>query len=364
MLLVFVSVLLPADSEAAELTLEPILRSAMDQQRIVVTPAGGAAVLLQDAILRVDPGREPQSVAVCATDQSLTLADDGSAYGVITHRPGAADFAPTATFALRDVGGDLIWSIGETEDVAYAISSQRRVVGLSLNINIAQQNRLHFYGPGGRMLREAVVPFALGGRFSSDGNVFFAPTAQDVLYTFDADGQSLWSAQGVRMFASTPDGSIVAAIGEGRLKLIEHGQLRASLDLGDLLVRRIAIAPDGDRIAIAGKHEVRVYRRQGLVQLWKAESGDPELAVTSVDLAADGRWTAVGVARDLGPEAGADNRHPDGEVRLYDAEGTRRHRARLAFDVWNIFSPTAVLAEDGSSMTITTRRAVYRADLP
>ncbi len=363
-LITTVSVLFPAASEAAELALEPILQSAMDQQRIVITPGGGAAVLLQDAILQADPGREPVSVAVCAADQSLALSDDGSAYGVTTHRHGAADFAPTATFTLRSATGDQIWSIGETEDVAYAISSQRRVVGLSLNINTARRNRIHFYGPDGRMLRDAAVPYGLGGRFSAQGNVFFAPSAQDVLYAFDADGRSLWTMQGVRLFASTPDGSVVAATGEGHLKLIENGQLRASLDLGDLLVRRIAIAPAGDRIAIAGKHEVRVYRTRGLVQLWRAESGDPALAITSVDIADHGRWTAVGVARDLGPEAGLNQRHPDGEVRVYDADGAQRHQASLAFDVWNIFSPTAVLAEDGASMTITTRRAVYRADLP
>jgi hypothetical protein len=88
------------------------------------------------------------------------------------------------------------------------------------------------------------------------------------------------------------------------------------------------------------------------------------LSWTSIDLASDGGWLVAGVARSLGLSAPVASRHPDGEVRAYDASGNLIHRAPMEFPAWNIWTPTIKLDQTGTEATVTTRRAIYRTVLP
>lgn len=349
---------------ASELTLAPVLQSPVDLHQIVAREDGSVAALQAAALLVAGaPGTEPVAVARRAEGQSLVLGDDGAVYGVISHLHAAADFAPAGSFELRRLDGARLWSLDATDDVAFAISSNQRVVGLSLNINTAERNRFHFYDHGGRLLREQVVPFALGGHFCADGSIFFVPTGQHELHAFDADGRLRWSAAGVQLFATTPAGERVAALGDGRLRLLEEGREMAATPV-DILVRRIAIAPDGLRIAIAGKQEARVFDAADLSWLWSVPAGRGDLNFTSIDIAAGGGPVALGLAEDAGPAVAPDQRHRRGEVRVLDGRGQPVHRVPLAFAAWNIFTPRVRFDASGAAITVTTRRAVYRALLP
>ncbi|MBM3317717.1 MAG: hypothetical protein FJY75_07675 [Candidatus Eisenbacteria bacterium] len=348
---------------AAELSLTTLIAGDEDLLQVVPRPDGGLGVLRQAGVGRLAPNGAWLAAETAEPGQTLHLGDDGDLVGVVTHRAGAADFAPTARFELRDARGRLLWSLGETEDVGYSISVRGAVVGKSLNINAPERNALHFYGRGGTLAAEAVVPHLLGGRFSADGGLYFAQSASTGLIAFDAGGAELWRRDGVRLFDATPDGRLTVAVHGERLELLDSGRPVARADLTGLLVRRVAIAPDGARIAVAGREELRVYDGN-LRPLWRDSLRDQGLAFTSVDLAAGDGWLLAGLARDLGPRVAVEERHPDGVVRAYDARGALRHEARLAFDAWNIFTPTAILDDTGKTLTITTRRAVYRTTLP
>ncbi len=257
-----------------------------------------------------------------------------------------------------------MWKTGETEDVTYSISRNGVVVGMMLNINIPERNALHFYDGAGRILAQVEVPYLETGRFEPRGNVYLAQSARDGLRAFEgATGRELWSVPDVRLFAATDDARDVAAVGGSSVRIIRNGAVGASVPTGGLLIRRIAIAPDGSRIAIAGKHEIRVYDGSG-TRLASISTGNEALSWTSVDVAAGGGWILAGVARDLGPAFGDDRRHPDGEVRAYDASGALVHSASLTFPIWNIWTPTVRFDRSGMAATITTRRAVYRTVLP
>jgi hypothetical protein len=296
--------------------------------------------------------------------QTLFLGDDGDRFGIATHREGAADFAPTAAFELRDRNGDLIWRIGSTEDVTYVISKGGAVVGMSLNINIPEHNLLHFYGDGGMLEAEVRVPHLTGGRFDPSGSIFLAMSATDGLLAFDSHGIELWRTANARMVASPPGGGRIAVLGDDVLRIVAQGRTTATAPLDRLLVRRLAIAPDGSRVAIATKHEIRIYDGGNLNLLVAIPLEDRALSWTSVDLGSANGWLVAGVARDLGSGHAPAERHPDGEVRAYDPTGRLVHQATLEFPIWNIWTPTVILDSTGLGLTVTTRRAVYRTVLP
>ncbi len=351
-------------ASAAELRLTPLLDSPGDLVRVVPLAQGGAALLDEGGIDVVRPGESRTSMVRAGEGQRVVLADGGGYYGVITHRDGPADFAPTKSFDLRSMDGSLVWSMGATEDVTYTISSAGAVVGLTLNINTPERNTLHFYGAGGVVNATKTFPVLTGGQFDADGRVFIAQSATGGIRVFDPIGTPLWAVDDAKMFATTPGGELTVVLRTGSLRLLRAGISIAEVPLAsDFLVRRIAIAPDGSRTAIAGKHEIRVYD-EALAPTAVLQTGDEAFSWTSIDVAASNGWILACMARDLGPTTPVDHRHPDGEVRAYDATGTLVHRASLRFGVWNIFTPTAILDRSGHAATITTRRSVYRTMLP
>ncbi len=356
-------VALAVSASAADLVLEPVMISDQDLLRVVPREDGMIAVLQMGSVEVVSPAGARVRDFAAGEGERFYLADDGARIGVLRHRAGAADFAPAERFELRDAAGMPLWSIGPTEDVSFAISARGTVVGLGLNVNVPQRNQLRIYGPEGARVAEIAIPGLLGGEFDAEGNVFFALSSSAGLLAIDVAGQELWRLPGVRLFAPAPGGEVVAAVGEGWLKLVRAGEVAATADLGDLLVRRVAIAPDGRRVAIAGRSTLRAYDN-ALGLSWQVDLGDAALGFTALDLAGGDGWLLAGVARDLGPGVPVEQRHPDGEIRAYDARGAWQHTARLDFSVWNIWTPTVALDSSGRSATIITRRAVLRTVLP
>jgi hypothetical protein len=351
-------------ASAVRLTLEPYIEAEQDLMQVTPCSDGTVGVLQMGQVSLLRLGGELVGRATAAPGERLYLSDAGGYVGVVRARQGGADFAPTESFELRNAAGHTLWRSGQTEDVSYAISAGGRVVGLSLNINAPERNLLHFYDERGAQISEVSVPHLLGGRFDSQGRVYLAHSALDGLRVFDLQGTEIARLPGARLFAVTPGGRTIVAVGDEGLALMRGGEIVARTSLRGLLARRIAIAPDGSRIAVVGRHELRVYDGADLALQWEATTADRELVFTSVDLAAEDGWLLAGVARDLGPDYTADQRHPAGEIRAYDARGRQLHVALMTFPIWNIWTPTALLDESGRTATITTRRAVYRTDLP
>jgi hypothetical protein len=357
--LLFVSV-----ASAADLILEPRTVSTVDVQRVVLTTDGSVGLLRAGRIEFVSPEGTVETPASAADGQTLYLGDRGNSIGIATHRVGAADFSPTASFELRDRSGAVRWAIGETEDVTYVISEHGDVVGMSLNINVPERNRMHFYGQDGSLGADVAVPHLIGGQFDPDGKVLLAISVKEGLLAFDAAGNRLWRVEQTRIYATAPGGERVACFGDQILRVAVKGEIIATTPLESFLVRRLAIAPDRSRVAAASKHEIRVYDGTSLELLQSIPTENESYSWTSVDVASDGGWLVAGAARSLGLEVPVNQRHPDGEVRVYDASGNLVHQAHMEFPIWNIWTPTAILDRSGTEATITTRRAVYRTVLP
>lgn len=351
-------------AEAATLGLRTVLESPSDLVRVVAR-TDGYAVLDQERIRLLDRGGAVLGIESSGPGQTIHLGDSGGWMGLARHRPGAADFSPVESFELRDDQGNTAWRLGPTEDVTFVISSEGRLAGLSLNINVPERNTVHFYSSGGALAGQATVPYLTEARFDRAGAVFFALSIRDGLRAFSPEGAELWqAAAGTRLFAAAPGGRFVATVDETALTFLDAGRAGASVPLEGLLARRVAISPDGRRMAVAGKKEIRVFETSPARLLWKESVEDTDLAWTSIDLAAGDGWLVAGAARELGPDVPIEQRHPDGEVRAYDALGRLRHQARLTFPIWNIWTPTVLLDRDGRNATVTTRRAIYRTELP
>ena len=348
---------------AGELSLLRVLSSEEDLLRVETLPDGGFHVLHHEGAYLLDLDGRRTALLSSTPTQRVFLGDSGTYFGRATFRSGAADFAPAVRFELYRTGVGMQWEINEIDDVSFAVSALGTVVGLDMNINRPERNALHFYGAGGELMVEVRVPHLLGGRFSADGAMFFAQSATDGMVALSKDGVVWWRHPDVRVFAATPHGDVVAMITGDAIEVVRDGSVTASRDLKKLLVRRIAVSSDAERIAVVGRDELRVFD-DALRVVWSRSLAGTDLAFTSVDIGAAEGWLLTGVARDLGRSVPVQARHPDGRIQVWDSVGNLCHETTLAFEEWNIFTPTVCIDASGTWATVTTRRAVCRLDLP
>ncbi|MBD3161547.1 MAG: hypothetical protein GF346_04930, partial [Candidatus Eisenbacteria bacterium] len=212
---------------AGELALETLHRSDLDLDRVIERTDGSFGLLRGGRIEALGSDRALTLLRESQEGQTLFLSEGGSWIGVATHREAAAGLAPTASFRLLDAAGDPAWEIGPTEDVAYAISRQGAVVGMTLNLHVPDRNALRFYTDGGRLAAEVPVPGLLGGRFDADGAIFFAVSASEGLWAFDPVGTERWAIPEVRLFDAAPGGRFVAAIAGDELVTIRDEAVSA-----------------------------------------------------------------------------------------------------------------------------------------
>jgi len=357
------AILLLGIAGAAEPHLTPLATGDTDIDRVVQFRDGLIGIISGARVSFVSPDGTPVKKLILEPDQRIFPGDAGSYYGIARHRYEKADFPPADSFTLYDSSDSEQWSIGPGNDVCFVVSSRGDVVGMRLNINTPDRNSLHFHGSGGSLMREVALPYATGGRFSRNGSVFFALSTTEGLVAYNENGIREWRIPEVRLFAATADGARVSLVVDDELLISGHGVIAARSGLEGLLVRRLAIAPDGSRIAVAGRDELRVYDST-LTMLWRHSLAGTDHVFTSVDVASARGRLLAGTARDLGSGIPVSDRHPDGEVLVFDGEGMICQRIPLVFSSWNIFTPTARFTEKEECAVISTRRSVYLLEMP
>lgn len=80
-----------------------------------------------------------------------------------------------------------------------------------------------------------------------------------------------------------------------------------------------------------------------------------------MDLTDDAKCIAVGVERDLGESIKGPERHPEGEVRLYNRDGSICYQMGVSYSRWNTTTPRVKFSADGNRLLVLTRDEVMRA---
>jgi WD40 repeat protein len=255
------------------------------------------------------------------------------------------------TFSLTGPDGNVLWSkTAFGENACFIANDGRTVVGMRGPGVEGLPASLSFYGPKGEKKAAVTVKGLSGTAFSRDGSTFLVRSQDLGIGAFDCSGKKLWQVPGGRLFSPGPNGRRLAVEDQGTLLLYEQGKLVGKAVLGEPFAVALSFSPEGDYLAAATAHELRVYRAKDLGSVWTTEIKEPGKSFTSVSLSRGGEALAAGVGFDAGPNASPEKRYPKGEVLLYDAGGKPLWTREIALGGFAPHRPLVSLTEDGRTI--------------
>jgi len=360
-LVVFTLSLLISAAQAAG-PWEVLARSPGAIESAALSSAGDVCVLEQLRFTRIASGTADVQQRDLPLSERIFLSPSGSVYASITYE-GEQDMANAAILTLYGSNGQALWSLAHhpLNDV-YPLESGGAIT-VSRNINLPK-NDVYFFSPQGRLLQRLALPAV--------GEIKVSPSSDRILINSGVDGAILCDAAGnelarlgptYRMFISN-DGGWVAILYGPKMTLFHQGRATYTGELGGEIVRGIAFAPDNALLAAFTDHAFFLMKNPGgdvLLQRQLDAQGD--LSFTSVDLTRDATCIAVGVERDLGESIKGPERHPEGEIRLYNRDGGICYQVGVTYSRWNTTTPRVKFSEDGSQLLVLTRDEVMRAPL-
>jgi hypothetical protein len=359
LVLMVLASLSPAFGAQAPGPWEILARSPGAIEAATLTTSGQVCVLEQLRFTRIAAGSVEAQVRELPMAERIYVSPSGAIQASITYE-GVKDVANAAQMTVsRD--GKQLWSLEHhaLNDV-FPLESGG-AVGVNRNINLPL-NSVYFLSPHGELIKQLELPAV--------GEIKTSLSGDRILINSGVEGSLLYSAAGdeiarlgtaYRMFFSA-DGRWAAILHGPRISLYLDGRAAYSGELGGEIVRGVAFSPDHALFAAFTDHALFLMRNpSGEVVMQRQLEAQGEWSFASVDLTKDASCIAIGIERDLGSEVKGPDRHPEGEVRLYNRDGSICYQQKVTYTRWNTTTPRVQFSADGRQLLVLTRDEVMRA---
>ncbi len=297
-------------------------------------------------------------------NQMLTLAADGSHLGRLQLRQDVVE-----RFELRTLAGETVWSQEGRGHHYYLIGPQAgAVAGLSSDVahpgKPGSMGTIVVYDATGQETGRFQCPTPGSTRFSADGSTLLAECRDSALFLLDLNGREVGSLPGnYRNFEISSDGSVVAAAPFDRPTelTIQSGDGQPRSVSFEAPVRQLAVAPDGELIAVAAGSVVYAVDPRDGSALWQVELRGPAPLPTSLSLGPDG-LIAVGVLNDSdralqggeGPYLAAVALFRDGEL---------LRRIEFEVEALNAWTPSVFMDPEGMRLVVSVPNKAWALDV-
>ncbi|MFH1736030.1 MAG: hypothetical protein ABIE92_15095 [bacterium] len=310
-------------------------------------------------LITVQKDSNPQAVNFAANERCF-VASDGSCYAVIRYE-GGADVVSAAMVTLFRSDGQPQWTIGKHLMNDIVPLRNGGAVAAHRNISI-KQNFVYFIDSSGRIVKQIEI--------AALGQIMASPTGDRILISSGVEGALLFDHQGVMIskldeayrMAFSDDGRWCALLYGPNVKIYNEGTPVYAGNLGGELPRGVSFNGDNSRLAAFTDHGLFILSiPSGKILMQRQLDTNEQLSFSSIDIMADGSLIAAGVERDLGSSVKGPERHPDGEIRLYDPKGTMLHQQPISYTAWNTTTPRVRFGNDDENLFVLTRDEVLQA---
>lgn len=323
---------------------------------------GEVCVLEQLRFSRLSPYGAVPFTRELPLNERFFLSAHGSKYASIVYQ-GEKEMINAARMSMFSSDGRELWSLSHHPLNEVFPLESGGAVAAQRNINMLE-NQLYFFSPKGKLHKQLAVP-ALGEVMAnSSGDRILVNSGTRGALLFNAVGELLSELGSAYRMSFSSDGRWVALLNGPELRLFYEGKPTYIGELGGEIVRGAAFSPENTLMAAFTDHAFFLMKNPGgKVLLQRQLDARGELSYTSVDLSENGEYIALGIERDLGPDVKGPQRHPEGEVLLYDRDGNILHRMGLKYSHWNTTTPRVRFSADGEQLLVLTRDEVIRATL-
>lgn len=345
----------------AEAPWEVLVRSDGGIVAASLSPAGDLMVQEQLRFTKVNPIGQANAQDL-PMSQRIFLSPSSGAYASISYE-GPQDLPSAAALTVYRANGGELWTLSHhlLNDV-YPFNSGA-AVAVARN-NSVLENQVYFFSAKGKTVKELTL--------SAVGEIRISPSDDRVLINSGVEGLLLFDTQGNQLADLGPayrwnfsrDGRWVAVLYGPRMSLFHDGQATYVGEPSGEIVRGASFSPDNAHLAAFSDHAVVVLENpSGKVLMQEHLDMEGQFSFTSIDLTRDAACVVTGVERDLGESVQGPERHPDGQVRLYNLKGSICFQENVSYRHWNTTTPRVSFSPDGQSLMLLTRDEIRRAPL-
>lgn len=362
-------ILISLFSVNAALALNPelILEKSVEGKRVLGNVADGDLILASSEGIRMlsATGMELSQSAL-ESNQGLVSSGDGKFFGITSFSENSpSGFLGADKFGLYSADGTKLWESTHPPVADFYVSNQAHwIVGVASGGD-GPESGLVFYDHAGDSVSSIKIGFLQGIFFSPDGKRIFVNSAKDGLVAFasnkdSANGSLEKTSFGpCDNFAASSSGENVVTFYEGSLNLFYRGNRTGSYTKPGILVRKMALSPDGKYLGFIDKKSLSLLETGNGKLLWQYFLDKPELSFVSLDVAGNASQIIVGVDFDKGKKEDPEARHTNGFVYLLDRSGKSVWTKEFTYKLWGANFPKAQFSADGTGFSVLTREKIY-----
>lgn len=343
--------LLPTVLSAA---VSPIVVDSVEMQdyrRIWGSPSGCFYFLKQGGF-EVRQYAQNKTVAQSLTSsQKLISSERGGYFALITY----SSFSPTdlrvTEMRLYRCTGEFIWGVTDPGCNSFILSDESPIaVGIAGAEGLAE-SALIFFGSTGNEAGAAKVDNFSSGRFSEDGEFFFAISGGKGLIKFTTSGKEVQRYSDCSRYSVSRDGEIVAVYKDSLLSVNGGPAIRNSLPIPELTIRDIRFSSDNRYAAILRTQQLLLYALDSLRLVWEYSLPDSGFQFFHFDSDSSFNYFACSTNNSTdSPE----RRNTRGQALLIDADGKLVWRTDMSYAEWSVKYPEVKIDLPARILTLLT----------
>lgn len=298
------------------------------------------------------------------SNQQTVFSPQGE-YQLVMNFIGNGDYYEVSKARLYNVNtGNLTASFDRPGFSGAMVSDEGYIAGIMRNINIADQSKLLFFNPQGRLLNTIDFPSVTNVRYFD--NIVGAISGELGLKLFDSGGNEICALGKCQYYdyESTLLKNICAAADNNILKYYTSDGVYWEKELGTEVFRAVAVDAESGNAAVVSRSNLFIVNIYGEI-LYSRTSQNGENYTSCDIIQISGKvYIAAGWESDFGREVHYSERHTKGGysiIRLNGKDFAGYYDESLNYDRWNIFTPAVMFHE--SQLIIQTMDEVRSISL-
>jgi hypothetical protein len=322
-----------------------------DYRRIWGSPSGCFYFLKQGGFEVRQYAQNKTVAQSLSSSQKLISSDRGSFFALITY----STFSPTelrvTEMRLYRCTGEFIWGVKDPGCTSFILSDESAIaVGIAGAEGLAE-SALIFFGSTGNEVGAAKVDNFSSGRFSDDGEFFFAISGGKGLIKFTTTGKEVQRYADCKRYSVSRDGEIVAIYKDSSVSIYKGATLQTSMPVSELAVRDVRFSANNRYAAILKTQQLLLYDVDSLQPVWEYSLPDSGYQFFHFDSDSSFNYFACSTNNSTDtPE----RRNTRGQALLIGSDGKLVWQTDMTYVEWSVKYPEVKIDLPARILTLLT----------
>ncbi len=322
-----------------------------DYRRIWGSPSGCFYFLRQNGFEVRQYTQNKTVTQALNANQKLITSDKGYYFAQLTY----SSFSPTSLqvteIRLYSCTGQLIWSVRDPDCSSFVLSDESPIAVGVAGAEGLPESSLLFFGSNGAEVGSAQVDNFAGGRFSEDGEFFFAMSGGKGLIKFTTTGKEVLRYGNGNRYSVSRDGELVATYGDSVLNIYRGQTLLTAQKVRESAVRDVRFSFDDRLVALLLTRQLQVFDLDSSRVAWDYSLPDSGYQFFHFD--SDSNFTYFVCSTNNSADA-PERRNTRGQALLIDASGKLVWQTELSYVEWSLKYPEVKIDLPARILTLLT----------